>query len=179
MIVRDYRGMRIRSVALLVSASCVFAQTRPAAVRGPPRRRDFQRTDCRSEVGAQQEQDYSDQTLDGVEKGCGVFRNGKEQKGTNFAGNLIVIQWGCGAPCLRIAIVNARTGDVYYPPSINELGARSFDLPLLMIGDSVPQNPEVQLRPNSNLMIIRATPNLSGCHQQTIAVILIGFSSEC
>jgi hypothetical protein len=60
-----------------------------------------------------------------------VLRDGKEQKGPNFAGSLIVIQWGCGAPCLRMAIVNARTGEVYSPPiSINGVGVQSFDLPL-------------------------------------------------
>ena len=40
------------------------------------------------------EQSYSEQIRDGVEKGHGVFRDSKEQKGPNFAGNLIVIQWG-------------------------------------------------------------------------------------
>src|SRR5712671_2778957 len=49
---------------------------------------------------------------DGVQRGWYVFRDGKEQAGPNFAGSLIVIQWPCGAPCLRMAIVNARTGDV-------------------------------------------------------------------
>src|SRR5262245_40247171 len=38
---------------------------------------------------------------DGVQKGWGVRRDGKEQIGPNFAGNMIVIQWPCGAPCLR------------------------------------------------------------------------------
>ena len=111
------------------------------------------------------EQTYADQIRDGVEKGYGVFRDGKEQKGANFAGSLVVIQWGCRAPCMRMALVDARTGDVYYPPiSFNGLGTRSFDLPLLTVGNSVPQNPEVQFRPNSSLMIIKATPKQSGSH---------------
>ncbi|MGB7759413.1 MAG: hypothetical protein WBL61_06260 [Bryobacteraceae bacterium] len=106
------------------------------------------------------EQTYADQIRDGVEIGSGIDRDGKVQKGPNFGGDLIVIQWSCGAPCLRMAVVDARSGDVYYPPiSKNGIGARSFDLPLLMIGDSVSQNPEVRFRPDSNLMIIKATPN--------------------
>ena len=115
------------------------------------------------------EQSYADQIRDGVDKGYGVFRDGKEQKGPNFAGNLVVIQWGCGAPCMRMAIVDARTGETYYPPiSFNGIDARSFDLPLLTIGNSVPQNPEVQFRLNSILMIIKATPNQSrGQHSYT------------
>jgi hypothetical protein len=59
-----------------------------------------------------------------------------------------------------MAIADARSGEVYYPPiSINGVGERSFDLPLLRVGDSVAQNPEVQFRSNSCLMIIKATPS--------------------
>jgi hypothetical protein len=102
---------------------------------------------------------------DGVERGWGVFRDGKEQKGPNFAGHLIVIQWGCGAPCLRLAMVDARTGAVYYPPiTANGVGARSFDLPLLTIGNAVSRNAKVQFRLDSNLMIIQATPSQAGRH---------------
>ena len=101
---------------------------------------------------------------DGVQKGWGVFRDGKEQIGPNFAGNLIVIQWGCGAPCLRMAIVNARTGDVYYPPITFTGAAESFDLPLLTLENSVSRNPDIQFRPNSKLMIIKATPVQSESH---------------
>lgn len=66
---------------------------------------------------------------------------------------------------MRMAIVDARTGEVHYPPiSFNGLHAGSFDLPLLTIGNSVPQNPEVQFRHDSSLMIIKATPSQSDQH---------------
>jgi len=153
---------------MLLVAGSVWAQTHSGTV---PRFEDcpasevFTGTPAAPKLVTPPEQNYGNQIRDGVEKGYGVFRDGKEQKGPNFAGNLIVIQWGCGAPCLRMAIVDARSGEVYYPPiSINGVGARSFDLPLLMIGDSVPQNPEVQFRPASGLMTIKATPNQSGRH---------------
>ena len=111
------------------------------------------------------ERKYSQEITDGVQNGYGVFREGKEQKGANFAGSLIVIQWGCGAPCKRMVIVNATTGDIYYPPiSFSGVGTKSFDLPLLMVGNSYPENPEVQFRLDSNLMIIKATPNEAGLH---------------
>jgi hypothetical protein len=100
---------------------------------------------------------------DGVQKGWGVFRDGKEQIGPNFAGNMIVIQWGCGAPCLRMAVVNAKTGDVYSPPITATAGDR-FSLPLLTVGNDVSRNPDVQFRLNSNLMIIKATPVESSSH---------------
>lgn len=125
----------------------------------------FTGTPVAPKLVTRREQLYADQIRDGVEKGYGALRDGQEQIGPNFAGHLVVIQWGCGAPCMRMAIVDARTGDVYYPPiSINGVGARSFDLPLLIIGDSVSQNSQVQFRLNSNLMIIKATPNQSGRH---------------
>jgi hypothetical protein len=108
------------------------------------------------------QQRYADEIRDGIDKGFGVSRDGKEQTGPNFAGNLIVIQWGCGAPSKRMAMVDARNGDIYYPPiSINGMGARSFDLPLLMVGNAVPQNPDVEFRLTSRLMIIRATRSQS------------------
>jgi len=101
---------------------------------------------------------------DGVQKGWYVFRDGKEQPGPNFAGNMIAILWPCGAPCLRMAIVNARTGGIYYPP-ITFFGAvENFGLPLLTVGNSVSRNPEVEFRLNSNLMIIKATPVQSLSH---------------
>lgn len=161
--------MRIRSAVLwLLLPACVWAQTHSGTVprfKDYPAGETFTGVPVTPKLATPLEQSYSEQIRDGVEKGYGVFRDSKEQKGPNFAGNLIVIQWGCGAPCMRMAIVDARTGDLYYPPiSFNGSGTRSFDLPLLTIGDSVPQNPEVQFRLNSNLMIIKATPNQSGRH---------------
>jgi len=84
---------------------------------------------------------------------------------TNFAGHLIVARWGCGAPCLRMAIIDARTGEIYYPPITFEgAGLQSFDLPLLTLSDSVPQNPDIRFQPDSNLMIVKVTPSQTGKH---------------
>jgi hypothetical protein len=93
-----------------------------------------------------------------VEKGLGVYRDGVApgQSGPNFAGDMIVIQWSCGAPCLMAALVNARTGEVYDPPlAVN----RTLGLPLLVIDNSVGQNAELEFRRNSRLMIVSATPH--------------------
>ena len=58
-----------------------------------------------------------------------------------------------------------RATEVHYPPiSTNGIGKSSFDLPLLTIGNSVPQNPEVQFRPNSCLMILKGTLSRSSGH---------------
>jgi len=55
---------------------------------------------------------------DGVEKGWGVYRDGKAQgkSGPKFAGNMIVVEWSSGAPGMEMAMVDAKTGEVYYPP---------------------------------------------------------------
>jgi hypothetical protein len=101
---------------------------------------------------------YRTRITEGVAKGWGVERDGKEQKGPNFAGDVIVIQWGCGSPCLMMALVNARTGEVSYPPiSIEGIGRHTFALPLLIPPLAVSRNAEVEFRLNSRLMIVHAT----------------------
>jgi hypothetical protein len=77
---------------------------------------------------------------------------------------MIVIQWPCGAPCLRMAIVNARTGDIYYPPITIAGTVENFSLLLLSVGNSVSRNPSVEFRLNSRLMVIKATPVQSHSH---------------
>jgi len=60
----------------------------------------------------------------GVEKGWGVFDgvSGKElsQSGANFAGHFELIRFGCGkvwaTQCLKTAVVDAQSGQVFYPP---------------------------------------------------------------
>jgi hypothetical protein len=174
MILLAHPGIRIlRSASLLLYlVGGAWAQVHSGGVpqfEDYPVAEIFTGTHAVPKLGTPLEQRYADQIRHGVQNGYGVFRDGKEQKGANFAGNLIVIQWGCGLPCMRMAMVDARSGEVYYPPiSFHGVGARSFDLPLLTISNSVPQNPEVQFRPNSSLMIIKATPNKSGRHASYI-----------
>ena len=56
-----------------------------------------------------------------------------------------MIQMSAGAPGLRMVIVDAITGKIIYPPiSIHGVGARSFDLPLLLEDNSVARNPIVE-----------------------------------
>lgn len=59
--------------------------------------------------------------------------------GVNFAGHFIFAFWGCGTSCLQGAIINTKTGVVYFP---KELGGMSFgflgenDMPLQYQKDS-------------------------------------------
>jgi hypothetical protein len=36
--------------------------------------------------------------------------------GPNFAGRYTVVHWGCGTGCAEVAVVDAQTGFVYWPP---------------------------------------------------------------
>jgi len=39
-------------------------------------------------------------------------------EGANFAGHYRIATWGCGAGCVQFAIVDVKTGDVYFPPEV-------------------------------------------------------------
>lgn len=154
---------------LLLSVGCLSAQNHSGLV---PRFEDypagaiFKGTPAALNLATSAERDYAEQISDEYT----VFREGKEAQGPNFAGSLFVVRWGCGAPCVRMAIVDAQTGRVHYPPiSINGVGAQSFDLPLLVHTYSVAQNPEVEFQADSNLMIIKASPNHLARHPSSYA----------
>ena len=50
----------------------------------------------------------------GAHKFRTVLRLGA-RKGPNFADHFTVVTWGCGSPCVEVAVVDARTGAVYMP----------------------------------------------------------------
>jgi len=54
--------------------------------------------------------------------------------GPNFAGHFTIIEWGCGSECQRSAIVDAKTGAVYFPEFTSSWG--------------------MLYRPDSNLLIV-------------------------
>jgi len=68
-----------------------------------------------------------------VSKGWGLEDGitGKElaAPGPNFAGRFIIVRWGCGAPCLMAAIVDAKTGRVFPPPFHHGPGHSYFQVP--------------------------------------------------
>lgn len=114
---------------------------------------------------------YRTRIRDGVEKGWGVHDGGwgvhgegqgSERPGPNFAGHYVVIRWGCGSPCIQLAIVDAQTGSVYSPPMTAQ--GSGFVLPLLTVGNRVSRPAEVDFRLDSRLMIMRATPVQSERH---------------
>jgi hypothetical protein len=41
------------------------------------------------------------------------LKNAKDKNGINFAGHFIICEWGCGSPCQKNVIVDAKTGYIY------------------------------------------------------------------
>lgn len=64
------------------------------------------------------------------------------QKAPNFAGHFVFTAWGCGASCLMPAIINVKTGDVYFPDFV-------------VIYD--PNKEPFEFKPNSRLLIIHGS----------------------
>lgn len=162
-----YVGYVRASVILTLLFALALVTTSLGAATQPPRFEDYPAVDAFAGTPAAPKLTtpaarlYRTRIREGVEKGWGVYRDGKEQNapGPNFSGDMFVVEWGAGAPGLMMAMVDARTGDVYYPPiSHLGVGTANFGLPLLSVGWAVPRNPDVQFRVSSRLMIIRATP---------------------
>jgi hypothetical protein len=88
----------------------------------------------------------------GVSKGWGVAdgATGKElaMPGPNFAGHHVIVTWGCGSPCLMMAIVDLKTGRVFPPPFHHGPGHSYFQLPW-----AFPAEPPLSYRLDSGLLI--------------------------
>jgi hypothetical protein len=98
---------------------------------------------------------YRTRIREGISKGWGVFRDGKEHSGPNFAGHYIVVQWGCGSGCAMMVIVDASTGKIYYLPGrFGREGAQNIVLPMHGLSPA-----EVEFRLTSRLLTINACPN--------------------
>jgi hypothetical protein len=68
------------------------------------------------------------------------------KEGVNFAGRFIVSSWGCGTSCMESAIIDAKTGNVFFPV---ELRGSSFGEGEVSQGDD-----SVIFKKNSRLFII-------------------------
>lgn len=80
-----------------------------------------------------------------------VLREGAKL-GPNFAGHYTIIEIGCGAAIVCPAIMDAKTGRVFFPPELKSAEA------LLM--DTGETNVDaLNYRPDSRLLIIVGTPN--------------------
>jgi len=72
--------------------------------------------------------------------------------GVNFAGHYIVAGWGCGTGCIYGAIIDGRTGNVYWPLPLYSLG--------VWYDDNGYVDRPVDYRKNSRLLVITGSPGV-------------------
>jgi hypothetical protein len=72
------------------------------------------------------------------------------REGVNFAGHYVLVGWGCGTGCISGAIIDGRTGNVFWPEQFNALAVGYSD------GEYADK--PVEYRKNSRLLIIRGIP---------------------
>jgi hypothetical protein len=154
---------RWATVAFVMSLSAAAQSKEPKQTISPlPRFEDYPVTDifhgtpAAPHLTTPTEQMYRTVIREGVAKGIGVLRDGKEQVGPNFAGHYIVITWGCGSPCGMMAIEDALTGKLYDPPL-----SENFHTPWLQIPGFMLSVAEIDFRVDSDLMIVKANPDPS------------------
>lgn len=66
--------------------------------------------------------------------------------GVNFAGHFIYASWGCGTGCVQGAIIDTKTGIVYFPEELQGMGFGFSDEP-------IPDEP-IRFRKDSKLFIL-------------------------
>ena len=76
------------------------------------------------------------------------------QKGPNFAGDYTVAEWGCGAGCMQMALVDCRTGETFDGP-FNLLG---YDLAYEYGSDE-----QLEYKLDSRLLVARGCPGEKDC----------------
>lgn len=68
------------------------------------------------------------------------------KEGVNFAGHFVVATWGCGTSCTESAIIDARTGKVFFPDVLQGVGAGFCDLP--------EETEVLDYKPDSRLLVL-------------------------
>jgi len=51
------------------------------------------------------------------------------KEGVNFAGHYILTTWGCGTNCSQTAVIDARSGRVFFPEILTEIGIGYCEFP--------------------------------------------------
>lgn len=74
-----------------------------------------------------------------------------QRPGPNFAGHYIIMEFGWGSPCILMAMVDAKTGQIYNSPMADGLQMSWLDGGPWLSG--------LEFRVDSNLMIMRPCAN--------------------
>ena len=81
--------------------------------------------------------------------------------GPNFAGHFTVAEWGCGAGCVSLAIIDAATGSVYRGPfGILSWEMRKYEGKYAANDDKFQQ---LEYRIDSRLLVARGCPEEANC----------------
>lgn len=76
-------------------------------------------------------------------------------RGVNFAGRYVVAGWGCGTGCTNAAIIDTRTGKIFWPEEFYNVDAS--------YGDGY-SDIQLDFRKNSRMLIIHGRP---GTHNES------------
>lgn len=68
------------------------------------------------------------------------------KEGVNFGGSFVLASWGCGTSCLHSAIIDGKTGNVFFP---KELEGSSFGF-----GELSDKEDSLEFKKTSRLLII-------------------------
>ena len=72
--------------------------------------------------------------------------------GVNFAGRYIIAGWGCGTGCTNAAVIDGRSGKIYWPEEFHNVDAS--------YGDGY-SDIQLDFRKNSRMLIIHGRPGTS------------------
>src|SRR5215470_2345406 len=86
---------------------------------------------------------------------CRTMLRDSAKDGPNFAGHYTIGQWGCGAGCVQFAIIDAKTGNVYFPPFYVSIVAGPEEKM-----DQIPE--PLQFKRDSKLLIVTGARNEKG-----------------
>jgi hypothetical protein len=68
------------------------------------------------------------------------------KEGVNYAGSFVISSWGCGTSCLQTAIIDGKTGNVFFP---NILQGTSFGF-----GELSDKKDSIEFKKNSRLLVV-------------------------
>ena len=80
-------------------------------------------------------------------------------KGPNFAGHYTIAEWGCGTSCVSIAVIDAKTGDVYSGP----FGILGYSSNMKYADVSEAKFEPLSYNVYSRLLIVRGCPEDENC----------------
>jgi hypothetical protein len=138
----------IVSMRLLIVVLCLIFSTLTALAQGgaTPRFEDYRVPVFKGRMAALKLNDTKARSF------RTRLREGAKE-GVNFAGHYTVVQWGCGAGCLQVAFIDAKTGAVFFPEELNGFGVwfwgeKDYDA--------------VQFKPDSRLLVVSGFPASEG-----------------